>query len=344
MLTETARRRWLFLGSCVLALVAVSAVEPQQGRAAQLIGRDVHGLRLEADRGGEALLLFTAQGKPNHVLVWGALNARPPSGHVPQVQFRVDYSGGWKKYRHVGLGKPYWQTFSNACRPYTGPTLLYQIAACDAPDGSYWAVQQWPQPLPDLGYTPWLPAQRQQWAEVSHWSGPLAVLTVYTDWVYGHYHHLFGNYTYQGKPIYGFHTTPTGVPTDDFGRLIYLDTYDSAYGAGWRRENSYVTHGPSGAWCYGFFPHDPTTGGYQHPRGQTASRGPGNGTRYRLLAEGPGVTPDVQAVATDPGDWNPADPAKVAFLDAEMTLLPTVVGTDAKCLKGHDIQSPQHTP
>ena len=137
MLTETARRRWLFLGSCVLALVAVSAVEPQQGRAAQLIGRDVHGLRLEADRGGEALLLFTAQGKPNHVLVWGALNARPPSGHVPQVQFRVDYSGGWKKYRHVGLGKPYWQTFSNACRPYTGPTLLYQIAACDAPDGSY---------------------------------------------------------------------------------------------------------------------------------------------------------------------------------------------------------------
>src|SRR5581483_4305722 len=50
--------------------------------------------------------------------------------------------------------------------------------------------------------------------------------------------------TYDGPPVHGYGTTQRGAPTDGFGRLIYLDTYNSVYGEGWRRENSFVAHNP----------------------------------------------------------------------------------------------------
>ena len=72
---------------------------------------------------------------------------------------------------------------------------------------------------------------------------------------------------------------PAGNPLDTFGRNIYVDTFDSAYGTGWKRENSFLTHTSTGAFCYGFNPHG------SHPAGK--------GTQYRATVEGPGVTPDV---------------------------------------------------
>jgi hypothetical protein len=260
--------------------------------AAQLIDRDAVGLRLSVNAKGEALLTYRKNGAIKHVLVWGALNALPPTPDAQQVKFQVDYAGGWGKYRTL-----YWQHFRNACTPYSGPALPNLVAACTAPDGTYWAAQQWPQPLPDLGFTPWLPTQSQQWLEVSHWSGPVAELEIGMHWVYdGRFQSIFGRFTYNGEPVHGFGTTRVGAPTDGFGRLIYLDTFNSVYGAGWRRENSFVAHNPSGVFCYGFYPFDPTKGGYHYPPGQTGKRGPGIGEAYRIFAEGPGVTPDVAAI------------------------------------------------
>ena len=60
-------------------------------------------------------------------------------------------------------------------------------------------------------------------------------------------------------------------------RLIYLDTFNSVYGQGWRRDNSFVSHNPTGAFCSGFYPFDSTNGGYVYPPGPTAFRGPGVG-------------------------------------------------------------------
>ena len=119
--------------------------------------------------------------------------------------------------------------------------------------------------------------------------GEVAKLETGMDWVYnGRFQDLFGRYTYNGTPVYGFGTTRYGAPTDGFGALIYLDTYNSVYGPGWRRENSFVSHNPTGAFCYGFYPFDPNKGGYAHPPGETALRGPGVGEKYRLFAERPG--------------------------------------------------------
>ncbi len=127
---------------------------------------------------------------------------------------------------------------------------------------------------------------------LSHWTGSLPALNVKLDWAYGRYHHLYGSMTYGGTGVFGFRSTRVGVPLDTFGRNLYVDTLDSAYGAGWKRENSFLTHqnGGRGTFCYGFFPH--------------GKRPAGTGTHYRMSVIGPGVTPDVvwQGEARGPYD------------------------------------------
>ena len=59
---------------------------------------------------------------------------------------------------------------------------------------------------------------------------------MYTDWLSGyHYQEVFGRYTYLGAGVRGFGTTTAGAPTDGYGRIVYIDTHNSVYGAGWRR-------------------------------------------------------------------------------------------------------------
>jgi hypothetical protein len=203
------------------------------------------------------------------------------------VKFRLDYSGGWGTRRqHV------WRTFQNACRPYDGPRLQWLVTACKAPDGSYWAVQSWQRMLPNYGLNP-TPQQAVRELRLSHWTGPLPVLDIRLNWVsWGQqrYDQLFGRYTYRGQPVHGFRSTPTGVPLDTFGRNIYVDTLNSAYGSGWKRENSFLAHRPHGAFCYGFYPH--------------GNRPTGKGQRYRATVIGPGVTPDVYWESAAPGPFN----------------------------------------
>ena len=52
----------------------------------------------------------------------------------------------------ASTGRLVWPTFRNACAPYDGPALVYLVAACKAPDGSYWALQRWQRGLPLLGF------------------------------------------------------------------------------------------------------------------------------------------------------------------------------------------------
>jgi hypothetical protein len=195
------------------------------------------------------------------------------------------------------------------CRPYDGPALPWIVAACKASDGSYWALQSWQRPLPNLGLAPWKPEQAVWELHASHWTGDVAKLDVYLDWSYhGRYHHLFGTLSYLQSGVYGFRSTSSGVPLDDFGRNIYLDTFDSAYGTGWKRENSFLAHTGTGAFCYGFYPHPPYAG---YPGGD---RPAGNGVKYRATAIGPGVTPDVMWTGTGLPNF---DSSNVELVDQE---------------------------
>jgi len=312
---------------CLAAVVALAAAGG--AHASQLIDRNARHVKLEVNTNGEALLVYHAHGRLRRVLVWGAANARPPGRFDAQMKFLVDYSGGWGKYHSL-----YWKHFVNQCQPYDGPALPNIVTECKVPDGSYWAVQEWAQPLPDLGFAPWTAAQRAKWLEISHCTGPVATLTAYTDWVYGgRFQEVFGQLTWAGQPVYGFGTTRYGAPTDNYGRLIYLDTYDSAYGRGWRRENSFVPHNPTGVYCYGFYTFDPTTGGYRHPPGQPARRGPGVGKRYRLIAEGPGVTPNVEVDVPGLHAYDARSLADVSY-ETQQTAILRSLG-DSSCLAGY---------
>jgi hypothetical protein len=145
--------------------------------------------------------------------------------------------------------------------------------------------------LPNYGVT--ANAQQSVWElRLSHWTGDLPVLTINTDWSWHQWDHLFGTFTYKGQAVFGYKATPGGNPLDTFGRNIYVDTYDSAYGTGWRRENSFLTHTNTGAFCYSVNPH--------------ASHPAGKGTEYRATVEGPGVTPDVMWHGASPGSYDKA--------------------------------------
>ncbi|MFN8222158.1 MAG: hypothetical protein U0R50_02795 [Gaiellales bacterium] len=288
------RVRGAVLGA-VVATFALLAL-PGVASASQLIGRNATNVQLRVNQQGEALLSYSTAGKRVNVLAWGAINAAHPTLGAQQVKLKLDYAGGWGKYRR-NLAS----SFRNACRPYTGPQLAWFVAGCTAPDGSHWAIQSWQRGLPNLGFDPWKPMQSSWELHLSHWNTELPKLEGWMNWAYSkHFEHFFGRFTYLGQPVFGFASTRKGEPTDTFGRNVYLDTFDSAYGAGWKRENSFLTHRNTGAFCYGFYEHDPYPG---YP--SSGRRPQGKGQLYRATVIGPGVTPDVTWQGTSLGAYNP---------------------------------------
>jgi hypothetical protein len=268
------------VGVCIGAVAAALAVAAPAG-ASFIVGRNASHVTLRI-AGRRAIVDYATRGRAAHAVLWGAVNARAPSRSRPQVAFHVRYGGG----RLAGGG----------CRRYDGPALPMLVAACTAPDGSYWALQAWRRLVPNYGGTSGL------WElHASHWSGPLPRLQVWQDWSYGRFQHLFGRLTYRGEPVYGFRSTHRGSPLDGYGRNLYLDTRDSRYGPGWRREN--------GFFCYGFYPHG------SHPVG--------TGSEYRIAVSGPGVTP---VVAWHGVPLGPFDRAR----DRRMNALERSLG-DARC-------------
>src|SRR6187200_3153332 len=225
------------------ALLLAAAIVPAGAQASQLIARDAKDVTLRVNARGQALVGYHAKGKRWTVLAWGAINARPPAPGQPQVAFRLDYSAGWASYRRTLA-----RGFRNACRPYTGPTLAWFVTGCTMPDGSHWALQAWQRGLPNLGLDPWKPLQGSVELRLSHWTGEQPKLEIWTNWAYSkRFDHLFGRITYLGQPVYGFLASSKGVPADAFGRNVYVDTFNSAYGPGWKRENSFLSHRGTGA-------------------------------------------------------------------------------------------------
>jgi len=319
----------------LVTLVCASAVALALAGAAdasQLIARNASHIKLAVNMKGTAMVTYSVRGRVTHLLAWGAVNARPrpATPRIRQVEFKVDYSGGWKHRRMT------WKHFKNRCRAYDGPELAWLVTACKAPNGSYWALQSWQTALPNLGMAPWLRQQKTWWLRLSHWTGPLAQLDVYTDWIYGgRFQEAFGRYTYNGQGVRGFGTTRVGAPTDNYGRLLFLDTFNSAYGKGWLRENSFVSHGPPGMFCYGFYRRNPWVGGYAHPRSIPNHKRPsGVGEQYRITAAGPGVTPDVMWQGPGLHPYNRGNPSDVSLESAMNAERDAIRGSYAKC--AHD--------
>jgi hypothetical protein len=274
-------------GVCAALAIAVTgcALCAPRADAAQLIGFGGKNVRLEVNRRGEALLSYSRRGVRRHVLAGGALNAIRPRRHHHQERFRLLYR------------PPNWRHFRDRCRPYEGRKLVWMVAACTAPDGSFWAVQRWVRLQPNGGWPLW-PHRSRREVFLSHWTGRRARLWLKWDWSYpklrrGPFDHLYGRFTYHGHGVYGFGSTPQGAPTDRFGRNIFVDTLNSPWGRGWKRVNSFLSHRPYGNFCDSTFPN------------RYGRHTPGRGTYYRATANGPGVTPIVQWTGPPPGPYRP---------------------------------------
>src|SRR4051794_5006172 len=110
----------LVLALTVAALLALAGT----ASAADRLGVDASNVKLAVSKDGKtALATFMSGGRVRHVLVWGAVNALPPSRTVPQVRFKLDFSGGWGTQH-----KLVWKTFGNACRLYDGVPLEQLVA------------------------------------------------------------------------------------------------------------------------------------------------------------------------------------------------------------------------
>ena len=172
--------------------------------------------------------------------------------------------------------------------PDDGPTLAWLVQACKAPDGSYWALQRWQRLKPNFGGTRWtvgaapLPLEQARSRE----------LVMYQNWAFDRYRHIFGRLTYDGVGVYGFKATGAGDPLDDYGRNIYLDTFNSCVRQGLASARQLPHASP--------WPH---TGGLllRLLRARRAS------ARQRdevpRDCRGPGVTPDVMWSADDIGGF-----------------------------------------
>lgn len=275
--------RLAFISSLVAAVSLFGAVSSAQ--ASTIIARNASHITLIVNDKGQALISFKEAGKKRRLMAWGAVNARLPNPYSAQVEFKLSFAPG---------------RFHGVCLPYDGPALAWLVRACRAPDGSYWALQAWQRMNADYG------GVGSSWElHLSHWTGPLAALTINLDWKYGQ-RHLFGTLVYKNHGVYGFSSSSSGNPNDSYGRNIYVDTFNSRYGRGWRRDNSFLTHKPKGTFCYGFYPHG------THPSGA--------GSKYRATVIGPGVTPDVMWQGDDIGSYSASNPQQVAY-QKQMTTL-----------------------
>jgi hypothetical protein len=278
----------LVVGLAVLALPALAG-------AAEIVDRNVAAPALRVNSKNVALVTYAAKGTKRHVLYWGAVNWAE--------NFKRDYSGGWKSKIAD------YKSFGNSCKPYTGPALALMVAACDAPDGSHWALQQWQRLWKNYGGD-----KAKNELYLSHWRGDTGQLLIETDYSYhGKHQHLWGKFSFHGKPVFGTKWTRAGVPLDKQGRNIYIDFLT---GPQWHRVNSFLTHPPTAGFCYTFA---------NHPASSAAWNGQGTGDAYRATAIGPGVTPLVQTHFAPPG------PYETASDDAANAAQKELLGGDSRC-------------
>jgi hypothetical protein len=307
-------------------LVALAAWAAPNALASEIVSdRNVRNPTLKVNKRGHALVQYTREnGTRRNVVIWNGINAVANSDVAPtQVKFKIDYAGGWGAFRKAN----YWKKFRNACKRYDGPTLVGFVAGCKAPDGSYWALQNWVRLEAMRGFAPFRKVHTDVELHISHWRGPLPELEVWRNWTYGgRLQGFFGRLSYDGKPVYGTRS-PSRTVADPFARNVYIDTFDSMYGRGWKRDTAINTHKRNGGFCYTFVAQSPP-GGYPGIKGGYPSdepRGPGLGERHRITVMGPGVTPVLRWEGERLG---PYDRVRDSAINR---IFDDVLGGDEKC-------------
>jgi hypothetical protein len=112
-------------------VVLFAAAVPATASASEILDRNANDVSIKVAQNGQALVSYSARGKRWNVLAWGALNALQPTTARKQVEFQLDYSGGYGTYK-----RDVWKTFKDTCSAYDGPELKWFVTGCKAADGS----------------------------------------------------------------------------------------------------------------------------------------------------------------------------------------------------------------
>src|SRR5947207_3106002 len=83
------------IGLVVVLAAASCAVLVPAAPGSNLIDRNATNVRLVVTQDGAAHLLYLARGSAQHIVAWGAENADFPNPAGRQVEFKVNYAGGW---------------------------------------------------------------------------------------------------------------------------------------------------------------------------------------------------------------------------------------------------------
>ena len=181
----------------VAALLAALVLVPAAAASQPLGDLNVTGLTLAVNTTWHALLSYRREdGRPRAMCSPG--RDQRPTAVAERAAGRVPASTTPAGCAASAAAPP--RGSSTAARPTTDRRSPFLVAACKAPDGTYWAVQAWQRLLPMRGFAPWLPDQGKLEFHVSHWSGPLALLEVSQNWTYGgRWQGLFGRLSYDGQ-------------------------------------------------------------------------------------------------------------------------------------------------
>ena len=112
--------------ACMFALIAFAFAG--DAAASELIGREADRADLQVNGAGQAHVSWSEGGATRHVVAGKAINARPPHPGLAQVSFQLRYGA-----RSIP---------GATCGRYDGPPLAWLVVACEAADGSYWALQR----------------------------------------------------------------------------------------------------------------------------------------------------------------------------------------------------------
>jgi hypothetical protein len=116
--------------------------------------------------------------------------------------------------------------------PTNAVSIPMAVALRVGPNGRFWALQAW---------------RRIKGGQVelrlSRWRGAPTKLELWTHCCKWRSEIVRGRATFHGRPIYGFHSTPSGVPLDGLGRNVYIESWRNGR---WQRLMGILTHRPTG--------------------------------------------------------------------------------------------------
>ena len=175
---------------------SLTCVLASDASASQLIDRNATGVKLAVNAKGEALITYSARRQAEARARLGRdqrdrADARPRAGEPSSSTTRV---AGASTSATTG------RRSARPAAPTTARRSPGMVAACKAPDGSYWALQAWQRMLAELRRG----AERRAvvWElRLSHWTGDAAgARRSSTDWAWHQWDHLFGTFTLRRQP------------------------------------------------------------------------------------------------------------------------------------------------